>query len=290
MVERTIAVRLGGSTTQSSAMPPSSWRPARRAAASGRWPSSRWRLAGRSPRTTTSPTANASRSRGPTDRRDRRRRHQLGPGNEAVAAAGSLHAWSNAGDNRSDAQVELRPGSPGFEKGLRITYGVGRRRRGAQERRAPQPPPHCAGARAGRAAPTGPTRRSNESWPCWPHRPPAGHRPRTQAPLPLTASHRLAGFARRSMRRIISIVATQTPVIAASSSSLNALAGTATLHCLTGGAAGEVTGMVIGSALGLANLATLVLAVGVAFLFGYVLTSCQYCVRASRSQPLSRLR
>ena len=75
------------------------------------------------------------------------------------------------------------------------------------------------------------------------------------------------------MRAIISMVATQAPVLAASSSSLNALAGTATLHCLTGCAAGEVTGMVIGSALGLANLATLVLAVGLAFLFGYVLTS-----------------
>ena len=51
-------------------------------------------------------------------------RHQLGPGDEAVAAAGSLHAWSNPGENRCVAKVELRPGSPGFEKGLRITYGL----------------------------------------------------------------------------------------------------------------------------------------------------------------------
>ena len=51
-------------------------------------------------------------------------RHQLGPGDEAVAAPGSLHAWSNPGDQRSVAHVELRPGSPGFEKGLRITYGL----------------------------------------------------------------------------------------------------------------------------------------------------------------------
>ena len=50
--------------------------------------------------------------------------HQLGPGDEAVAAPGSLHAWSNPGENRCVAQVELRPGSPGFEKGLRITYGL----------------------------------------------------------------------------------------------------------------------------------------------------------------------
>ncbi len=51
-------------------------------------------------------------------------RHQLGPGDEAVAAAGSVHAWSNPGGQRSVAHVELRPGSPGFEKGLRITYGL----------------------------------------------------------------------------------------------------------------------------------------------------------------------
>ena len=51
-------------------------------------------------------------------------RHDLGPGEEAVAAAGSLHAWSNPGEGRSVVRVELRPGSPGFEKGLRIVYGL----------------------------------------------------------------------------------------------------------------------------------------------------------------------
>jgi hypothetical protein len=56
-------------------------------------------------------------------------------------------------------------------------------------------------------------------------------------------------------------------------SSLNQLAATATLNCLVGCAAGEVTGMVIGTALGWSNLATMVLAVGLAFLFGYALTS-----------------
>lgn len=55
--------------------------------------------------------------------------------------------------------------------------------------------------------------------------------------------------------------------------SLNSLAVSATLHCLTGCAAGEVTGMAIGSALGWGNLATIALAVGLAFLFGYALTS-----------------
>ncbi len=55
--------------------------------------------------------------------------------------------------------------------------------------------------------------------------------------------------------------------------SLNALAVSATLHCLVGCAAGEVTGMVVGTALGLSNPATLILAVSLAFLFGYTLTS-----------------
>ena len=51
-------------------------------------------------------------------------RHELGAGDEAVAAPGSLHAWSNPGDERSVAHVELRPGSPGFEKALRVAYGL----------------------------------------------------------------------------------------------------------------------------------------------------------------------
>jgi hypothetical protein len=47
----------------------------------------------------------------------------------------------------------------------------------------------------------------------------------------------------------------------------------ATLHCLTGCAIGEVTGMAIGTALGWSDLETIALAVGLAFLFGYALTS-----------------
>ena len=54
--------------------------------------------------------------------------------------------------------------------------------------------------------------------------------------------------------------------------SLNSLAFSATLHCLTGCAIGEVLGMVIGTALGLGNGGTIVLAVTLAFLFGYALT------------------
>lgn len=51
------------------------------------------------------------------------------------------------------------------------------------------------------------------------------------------------------------------------------LAVSATLHCLTGCAIGEVTGMAIGTALGFSDLGTIALAVALAFLFGYTLTS-----------------
>jgi hypothetical protein len=46
----------------------------------------------------------------------------------------------------------------------------------------------------------------------------------------------------------------------------------ATLHCLTGCAIGEVLGMVIGTALGWPASPTVVLAVALAFVFGYALT------------------
>lgn len=61
--------------------------------------------------------------------------------------------------------------------------------------------------------------------------------------------------------------------MAANRHELNSLALMATLHCLTGCAIGEVAGMAIGTALGLSNLATVVLAIVLAFLFGYGLTS-----------------
>jgi hypothetical protein len=54
---------------------------------------------------------------------------------------------------------------------------------------------------------------------------------------------------------------------------LNQLAASATNHCLTGCALGEVAGMVIATALGWANLTSIALAVALAFLFGYSLTS-----------------
>jgi hypothetical protein len=55
--------------------------------------------------------------------------------------------------------------------------------------------------------------------------------------------------------------------------SLNRLAFSATAHCLTGCAIGEVLGVVIGTALGWSNLPTIVLAVVLAFFFGYSLTT-----------------
>ena len=55
--------------------------------------------------------------------------------------------------------------------------------------------------------------------------------------------------------------------------SLDALALSATVHCLTGCAIGEVLGMVIGTALGVSNLTTIVLSIVLAFVFGYSLTS-----------------
>jgi len=58
-----------------------------------------------------------------------------------------------------------------------------------------------------------------------------------------------------------------------SGSALSGMALSATLHCLTGCAIGEILGVVLGSALGLSAVATTVLAVALAFLFGYGLTS-----------------
>ena len=54
---------------------------------------------------------------------------------------------------------------------------------------------------------------------------------------------------------------------------LDVVALSATLHCLTGCAIGEVAGVAIGTALGWSDLATIALAVALAFIFGYSLTS-----------------
>lgn len=54
---------------------------------------------------------------------------------------------------------------------------------------------------------------------------------------------------------------------------LNAMAASATLHCLTGCAIGEVLGLMIGTAAGFSTGATIALAVSLAFLFGYALST-----------------
>ena len=55
--------------------------------------------------------------------------------------------------------------------------------------------------------------------------------------------------------------------------SLNRLAASATTHCLTGCAIGEILGVAIGTALGWGNFETIVLAIVLAFFFGYSFTS-----------------
>jgi hypothetical protein len=54
---------------------------------------------------------------------------------------------------------------------------------------------------------------------------------------------------------------------------LTGVAISATLHCLTGCALGEIAGMAIGTAFGFSNLGTILLAIALAFVFGYSLTS-----------------
>jgi hypothetical protein len=54
---------------------------------------------------------------------------------------------------------------------------------------------------------------------------------------------------------------------------LNRLALSATIHCLTGCAIGEVLGMVLSTWWGWGGAASIVLAVALAFFFGYLLTS-----------------
>jgi uncharacterized membrane protein YbjE (DUF340 family) len=56
------------------------------------------------------------------------------------------------------------------------------------------------------------------------------------------------------------------------SESLNRSAFSATVHCLTGCAIGEVLGMVLATWWGWGNLASIVLSIVLAFMFGYSLT------------------
>jgi uncharacterized protein DUF4396 len=63
------------------------------------------------------------------------------------------------------------------------------------------------------------------------------------------------------------------PELPTSGRELTDVAISATLHCLTGCAIGEIAGMAIGTALGFSNWGTVALAVALAFVFGYGLTS-----------------
>ncbi|WP_328530022.1 DUF4396 domain-containing protein [Nocardioides sp. NBC_00368] len=54
---------------------------------------------------------------------------------------------------------------------------------------------------------------------------------------------------------------------------VNAMAASATLHCLTGCAIGEIAGLMIGTAIGLSAGWTIALAVTLAFFFGYALST-----------------
>jgi hypothetical protein len=54
---------------------------------------------------------------------------------------------------------------------------------------------------------------------------------------------------------------------------MNRLALSATVHCLTGCAIGEVLGMVLSTWWGWGNAASIALAIALAFFFGYLLTS-----------------
>lgn len=54
---------------------------------------------------------------------------------------------------------------------------------------------------------------------------------------------------------------------------INSMALSATLHCLTGCAIGEIAGLMIGTAIGLSAGWTVALAISLAFLFGYTLST-----------------
>ena len=70
-------------------------------------------------------------------------------------------------------------------------------------------------------------------------------------------------------------------------SELTRMAVSATAHCLTGCAIGEVLGLAIGTALGWGDAPTIALAVVLAFFFGYLLTMIRCCGPGWPSAPPS---
>lgn len=75
----------------------------------------------------------------------------------------------------------------------------------------------------------------------------------------------------------------------AAGGSLNRLAVAATNHCLTGCAIGEVLGLVISLAAGWGNVAAIVLAIALAFVFGYSLTMMPLLRAGLAFGPATRL-
>jgi hypothetical protein len=65
----------------------------------------------------------------------------------------------------------------------------------------------------------------------------------------------------------------ETAISHAQPANLNRLAVSATTHCLTGCAIGEIMGMAIATGLGWGNLGQIALAVGLAYMFGFGLTA-----------------
>ena len=58
------------------------------------------------------------------------------------------------------------------------------------------------------------------------------------------------------------------------------MAASATLHCLTGCAIGEIAGLIIGTAAGLSNVPRIALSISLAFVFGYTLSTLPLLGRA----------
>lgn len=71
--------------------------------------------------------------------------------------------------------------------------------------------------------------------------------------------------------------------------SLNRTAVVATLHCLLGCAIGEVAGLIIGTALGWGNAATIALAVTLAFASGFGLTALPFLRRGYTLEAALRI-
>lgn len=61
--------------------------------------------------------------------------------------------------------------------------------------------------------------------------------------------------------------------VSTSPKEMDKMAVSATLHCLTGCAIGEVTGLVLGTIFGLSTGMTIVLAIALAFVFGFALST-----------------